>query len=224
MSTSAPATAARGRAAWLVLSGVVAAWWLFVAPAALGGPVTPIITRGVSMEPTYTAGDLAIGYRDRSPEVGDVLVARHPTGAVVLHRVIGRDADGFITQGDNLGAPDPWRTPPDDVLGTVRFSVDGAWRVLYLLQQPLVLGALAGVAVVAIAALASDGRLRPRRPPAGASWLVAIVAVGILPGLTASLTVTSDQLLAVELAYPQGLDPTYVVNPGGGCPPRSPNC
>ena len=225
--TSAPATAVGGRAiGWLVLSGVVGAWWLFLAPAALGGPVTPIITRGISMEPTYTSGDLAIGYRDRSPAVGDVLVARHPSGAIVLHRVIGQDAAGFITQGDNLDQPDPWRTPPDEVIGTVRFSVAGAWRVLALLQEPLVLGALAGLAVLAVAGLSADVRLRPRTPPPGMASVIVVVAVlGILPGLTASLTVTSDQLLAVHLDHPAGLSPTYLVNgSGGNCPPRNPNC
>lgn len=229
-----------GWARWAVLLAVVAGWYATLAPSVVGGPVTPVLTRGVSMQPTMSGGDLAIGYRDRRPEVGDIVIARHPSGPLVVHRMIGRDAEGIVTQGDNLGRPDPWRTAPEDVLGTVRFTVGGAWRVLAVLQDPRTMGLLAALLVVAVGGLRSSGDppTSPWRPSAPAVLSVvvvgaAIAVAGTAGGTTASFALTSDQL--VGFIDPAPLEPTYVVNPGGGgkggggggggaCPPAKPNC
>ncbi len=69
MPPASPSRAARATQLGLLVA-FVAAWWLTLAPAALGGPVSLVLTRGTSMLPTIEPGDLAVLYRDRHVEPG----------------------------------------------------------------------------------------------------------------------------------------------------------
>ncbi|MEX1165196.1 MAG: signal peptidase I [Nitriliruptor sp.] len=148
----------------VVLILVLAVAWLQFGPAQLGGRATYVSTHGESMEPTYSASDLVVITRAADHRVGDVIAYRSELlDTVVLHRIVDEDADGFITQGDNNDWLDQDRPTDADILGTPRFHVPRAGRIL---EVPTPVRA---TAVTALAALAFSGgrklsRRRARRP------------------------------------------------------------
>ncbi|MEB3247477.1 MAG: nickel-type superoxide dismutase maturation protease [Synechococcus sp.] len=61
---------------------------------------------GPSMAPTLTTGDRVLITRHRTPALGDVVVAWHPTasGRRLIKRLIRIDASGLWLEGDNPDA------------------------------------------------------------------------------------------------------------------------
>lgn len=217
---------------------VVGIWYVTLAPSRFGGPLTPVLVRGVSMEPTYSTGDLVLAYRG-TPRVGDVLTYQHPDGAVVIHRLVEITEDGYLTQGDNVAAPDPWIVAPEDVLGTARVVLPGFAHRLSWVTTPGVSAALAGVVAFVVVLIPSptERRWRRRRRASVASRRSVTVAslamiAMLLPvtGAAASLLVQAASLTSLEIP---AADCTYRVNsnqsrtcdgngggpPGGGGPP-----
>jgi signal peptidase I len=141
---------------------LLAAAWLFL-PTALGGSTTYVSTYGTSMEPHFSTGDLAVLRPAGSYEVGDVIAYRseglHTT---VMHRVVERDGDRFVTQGDSNDFLDEDTPTADEVLGALWFRVPQGGRVLAVLSSPAVLG----VVSLAIGVLMWAAR-RPRRRDRG---------------------------------------------------------
>src|SRR4051812_28356179 len=60
------------------------------------------VTHGISMEPQYHQGDLVFLLKENSYEIGQI-AAYHGNrpGLVVLHRIVGGDARGYVFKGDN---------------------------------------------------------------------------------------------------------------------------
>lgn len=131
---------------WPVLIGVLL--W----PTQFGGASTFVIVVGHSMEPTLHTGDLAYARRFGTVDVGTLVVYEVPdgpaAGKLVIHRIVGGDANGYVTQGDNNPSPDPWRPTFDDIDGTVLFHVPMAGRPIQVLAQPLVVAAIAALLTV----------------------------------------------------------------------------
>lgn len=133
----------------LLLATAAAAYALW--PASLGGSSRIIVVQGHSMEPTYQLGDLLLVRTDASPEVGDVVVFRIPAdepggGSLVVHRIIGRRADGSaITQGDNRTTPDPYHVRPHDIVGRPLTSVPHGGRLIGLASRPTTVGLVSGL-------------------------------------------------------------------------------
>lgn len=131
LSRLRPAIFAQG--ALLILLAALA--W----PASLGGAFGVVAIAGRSMEPTYQLGDVVITWK-QPVAPGDVILYRVPEGSAgagnpVIHRVTGGDRNGWITQGDNVGRPDPWRPAESDVLGVARFRAPIDGRVIGLLRS-----------------------------------------------------------------------------------------
>lgn len=221
------ATSPRPLRAALGAAAVVALWYVTLAPSTLGGPVTPILTRGTSMLPDIETGDVVISYRDPRLEVGEIAAFRGPAGALVLHRIVAIDGDRVITKGDNLGTPDPWDTRIADVVGTARIHVPGMGPILDRLREPLVLASLVALAGVSLflltvppsAGLGGDPTARPARrrdPRDRRRWrrpagLVLLLGMALpIPGSLASLDVVADQLTSTQDSGPF---PTYVDTP-----------
>jgi signal peptidase len=116
-------------AGWALFAASVAAWALFLRPAALGGPATYVIVSGHSMEPALHTGDLVVARRQSTYRRGDVIAYhimknRAGAGALVIHRIIGGSSqDGYVTRGDNRSYRDPWRPKPADIAGTMQLHV-----------------------------------------------------------------------------------------------------
>ena len=155
---------ARRAASLLLLVLVVGAWFVLLRPAWIGGSATWIVVRGSSMLPTFASGDLVIVRSEASYRVGDVVAYRVPDGEigaghVVIHRLVGGDADAFVAQGDNNDAPDPWRPAAARIAGRAWVSIPGVGRLVSWMRQPGFLGAAAAALVV--------GWLVTRRTPSG---------------------------------------------------------
>ena len=127
----------------VVLALVLSVVWLFW-PLALGGGTTYLATHGVSMEPGFHAGDLAILRTADRYAVGDVVAYRSKNlnDTVVMHRVVSADVDGFVTQGDNNAWLDPDKPSRDEILGRLFLRIPRGGIALDAVASP---GALAFV-------------------------------------------------------------------------------
>ena len=162
---------------FLELAAVIAfaaAWALTLRPASLGGPATYVVVRGDSMLPDFHSGDLVVLHTASAYGSGDVVGYRVPdgdvgAGHVVVHRIVEGDGDlGYTVEGDNNPAPDPWVPHARDIAGKVWLLVPGLGRVILLVHQPAVAGALAVSLLVMFLlarrpAVAGPRTERPRR-------------------------------------------------------------
>lgn len=158
------------RTALLVLSLAVAiaGVGVFLLPSQLGGRATFVVTDGTSMQPGISTGDLVIAREASSYAVGDVVAFHsHELDTTVLHRIVDRDADGFITQGDNNDWLDPERPTEEQILGRMWVKIPAGGKILSALGSP------AGTAGMSTFALVGSGfginattrRRRRRRKP-----------------------------------------------------------
>ncbi len=136
--------------AGLVAGGASVALLILFWPASLGGDVSYVVVRGVSMEPTLQPGELAVMRTQDGYTPGDVVAYRVPegefgAGAVIIHRIVGGNAeDGFVVQGDNKEGPDRWLPKPENIVGKMWFNVPGGGDWFAKLREPLGRGAVVG--------------------------------------------------------------------------------
>jgi signal peptidase I len=150
---------------------LLAAAWLFL-PTALGGSTTYVSTVGDSMEPGFTAGDLAVLRPADVYAPGDVVAySAASLGTTVMHRIVDRDAaGGFVLQGDNNSWLDEDRPGSEEILGRLWFRIPHGGTAIEALRSAWVL-ALIGVAAAAVTAVTvrpprrRGGAHRPGRPP-----------------------------------------------------------
>ena len=168
---NAASRAARTSAAIALVLAAVWGFW----PLALGGDTTYVTTHGISMEPRFHTGDLAILRAAPTYSVGDVVAYRSDSlDTVVMHRIVDRDGDRFVIQGDNNTWLDEDHPAEDQILGEFWLRVPQGGKVLGALRSPAALVVL-GLATVVLGAFARDPRRRDgrrnrrrhaRRPPA----------------------------------------------------------
>ena len=137
------------RAANALAVAAVIAVLVVLRPGPLGGGSALTVISGNSMEPTMSQGDAVLALRHSSYNPGDIVVYRIPdgpaTGRHVIHRLVERTPDGWVTQGDNRDTVDPWRPTDSDIVGVAAVAVPGAGNVVLWLGSR--------TAVVIIAAL-----------------------------------------------------------------------
>ncbi len=148
-----------------------AGWIVFLRPLTLGGDATYVVIRGSSMLPAFKGGDLVIARSAAVYTAGDALAYRVPSGeigagTIVIHRIIGGDAEaGFTLQGDNNSAPDPWHPRLADIVGKAVLTVPDAGRAIAFLHQPAMLGGMAaGVVVMWVFARQPKSKAKPPTP------------------------------------------------------------
>ena len=162
----------------IAIIAIVAVDAYFLWPTQLGGATSIVVVSGISMEPEYRTGDLVIA-RVMEPSQGDVVVYSTDQGARIMHRIVGGDESGWITQGDNNAYEDPFRPTIDDIEGVAVISYPSVGRASALLLSPIVW------AVVLLGALVFGLRWRlPRRhrPATAASSVTPDDATGTLSG------------------------------------------
>jgi len=136
--------------------------WYFLAPQQLGGHTTYVATHGISMEPRFHTGDLAVLRPTTSYEVGDVVAYRSATlHTVVMHRIVGRDGTGFVFKGDNNSWLDPDHPTQADLLGRLALRVPDGGRYLGVLHSTQ--GRVIAALLVALLLLGGAGGVRRRR-------------------------------------------------------------
>jgi signal peptidase len=94
-----------------------------------------------SMEPVLSAGDLVIIKETKNVDVGDVIVYQSSDNELIIHRIISRDNDTIVTQGDANNAADVPITI-DAVKGKMTRHVPKLGMLVRLLKQPAVVIAL----------------------------------------------------------------------------------
>ena len=124
--------------------------WLSFAPRQVGGPVSYVVTSGISMEPMLHAGDLAVVRERDSYRVGDVVAFYNKDlKRVVLHRILKREGDLYVFKGDNNDFIDSYRPSREDLIGELWIQVPAAGKVLtgspLLIAILTVLGTFAGL-------------------------------------------------------------------------------
>jgi signal peptidase I len=205
---------------------VLGCLWFYFAPAPLGGSTTYVVTHGVSMEPHFHTGDLAVVRSQSVYHVGEV-VAYHnkELHTIVLHRIIGRDGNRYIFKGDNNDFIDFEHPAASQLIGALWFHIPGAGATLQSIRSPALVGILVAGALLLLmgGVFARRRRLRHRQRRAGqspgrghihspmpatdaATTILALGLVALLPFVmlaVLSFTRPSSKLHAVPLAYKQ---------------------
>jgi signal peptidase I len=148
--------------ALLIVAGVA---WFYFAPIKIGGSARYVVTSGISMEPRFHAGDLAIVRPESNYRVGEI-VAYWSTAlrTVVLHRIIAKDGNTYEFKGDNNHFIDPVRPTRSELLGKLWLHVPHAGRVLEMLHTRVAAALLcAVVGLLTLFGVTESGRRRRRR-------------------------------------------------------------
>lgn len=90
-------------------------------------PVSPVAVATGSMEPNINIGDVAVvlQYDSDKLETGDI-VQYKGDNCTVIHRIVEKNGDIFITKGDANNAPDLMPVEKSQILGKVVFTVPKA--------------------------------------------------------------------------------------------------
>lgn len=185
------------------LIGVVLLALMALAGAAVAtGRVGYVVTDGVSMQPTYHTGDLVVVARSASYHKGEIVEYDGSLNGhlVVLHRIVGGDANGFVIKGDNNQSTDPIHPRADQIIGRAVLHIP---KIGAAVESPITRG------LVLLAVLALFGALivKPSRRPgahygsrrasdrSNTIWktlvaldLVVLAAVGMAFGLSSAST------------------------------------
>jgi signal peptidase I len=143
---------------------VLACLWLYFAPVGLGGSTTYVVTDGISMEPRFHTGDLAVVRAQGSYHVGEI-VAYHSKAfhTIVLHRIIAIAGDRYVFKGDNNNFVDFEHPARSQLIGSLWLHIPGAGARLQSLGSPQLVGVLIGVATLLLCGTAFTTRRRRRR-------------------------------------------------------------
>jgi signal peptidase I len=205
---------------------VLGCMWFYFAPAPFGGSTTYVVTRGVSMEPHFHTGDLAIVRSQSSYHVGEV-VAYHnkELHTIVLHRIIGRDGNRYIFKGDNNDFIDFEHPRASQLIGALWIHIPGAGATLQSIRSPALVGILVAGALLLLmgGVFVRRRRLRRRQRRAGQSpehghihspmpatdsvtMILALGLIALLPFVMLAVlafTRPSTKLHTVPVAYKQ---------------------
>jgi signal peptidase I len=149
------------------LVAVAGATWVCFAPIALGGSTAYVVTHGISMEPRFHTGDLAIVRAASSYRVGQI-VAYHSSllHEVVLHRIVGIRHGRYIFKGDNNDFFDPVHPTRSELIGRLWIHLPRVGLVLEKFRTPFgaaILAAGIGLLLVSFEKEYTKGR-RSRMP------------------------------------------------------------
>ncbi|MHB1568851.1 MAG: S24/S26 family peptidase [Solirubrobacteraceae bacterium] len=144
-----------------LLLGAGAAW-SYLAPTAIGGSTTYVVTSGISMQPRFHSGDLALVRPATRYHVGEIAAYRSSLlHVIVLHRIVAIHDGHYTFKGDNNHFLDPTRPTRAQMLGRLWMRIPHGGEVISWLHQPLTGAMLAGG--LALLWLLGDAQRRRRR-------------------------------------------------------------
>jgi signal peptidase I len=213
----------------LILAGCL---WFFFAPIPLGGSTSYVVTHGVSMQPLFHTGDLAIVRSKPTYRVGEIVAYHNKMlHTIVLHRIIGREGGRYIFKGDNNNFIDPEHPRASQLIGGLWIHIAGAGRTMQSIANPARAGLLIALGVLLLTGGVFVRRRRrrgrdrrtggatlhaPRSLPLSASAPAATIsAIGIvllLPFLVLALlafTRAPSTRHAVQVPYTQSATLSY---------------
>lgn len=89
-----------------------------------------------SMADAIQPNDLIITKSQKTYEIGDIIMFESGS-ATVTHRIIDRNAEGYITRGDANQTADETPVPPEKVIGRVIAVIPKIGRVISFFATPL---------------------------------------------------------------------------------------
>ncbi len=156
--------AAQSLAGAVALTATLA--WLFLAPTALGGSTTYVVTDGISMLPHFHGGDLALVRSEGSYRVGEIVAYRSKLlDTIVLHRIVAVKDGHYFFKGDNNNYVDVEHPTQSQLVGALWLHIPGLGARLAPLRSPLAIGALVAAAVLFLGGGAFHRRRRRRWTP-----------------------------------------------------------
>ncbi len=126
---------------------VAGLFWINFAPPRMGGDSIYVVTSGISMEPRFHTGDLAVLRPASYYHVGEIVGYQAPVIGIVLHRIIGEVDGHFLMKGDNNNFVDTYHPTPRDVVGRLWLHVPKIGRLINSQRDR---EASAGVGVIAV--------------------------------------------------------------------------
>lgn len=139
---------------WLV---VLAAVVVAAAIAVAWSSSTFVVTRGASMKPRISSGDLVVLRPRDTYRPGDVAGYRSPSlRRLVVHRIASEAPNGFTFRGDANAAPDPDVVPESAIVGVMAVRIPKAGAALFWLSRPF------NAVLLLIALVLAVQRLRAR--------------------------------------------------------------
>lgn len=166
---SAPLTLSASRRLRRVVSGLVAAvvlvgGWFLLAPVAIGGPTSYVVTQGVSMLPRFQPNGLVLTRAQNSYHVGEIVAYHnHQLKAVVMHRIVARDGSRYVMKGDNNDFRDSYHPTRSDLIGREWISIPHGGAFFQFLRKPIVFGVIIGVLSMISASAYAPRKSRRRR-------------------------------------------------------------
>lgn len=144
------------------MAALLAAAWLNLAPTAVGGSTSYVMTSGVSMLPHFRAGGLVITQERDSYHVGEV-VAYHnrQLHGVVMHRIVAMDGDRYVFKGDNNDFRDSYHPKKSDLVGQEWLYWPQGGAYFHMLQTPFLFALI--MAFAGVMAFRPDRSKRGRR-------------------------------------------------------------
>ncbi|HYB29822.1 MAG TPA: signal peptidase I [Solirubrobacteraceae bacterium] len=139
--------------------------WFYLAPASIGGFTTYVVTHGISMEPRFHTGDLALVRPADHYEVGDI-VAYHSSllHEVVLHRIVAIHDGRYTFKGDNNSFLDPVHPARSQLVGKLWIHLPRAGALLTVIHTPVVEAVMCGLlGLLLVSAFGEQERRRRRR-------------------------------------------------------------
>ncbi len=144
----------------LVVAGLL---WVNLAPTHLGGDAVYVVTSGVSMEPRFHTGDLAILRPAASYHVGEIVGYESPGIGIVLHRIIGSIGGRFLMKGDNNNFVDRYHPVPSDIVGRLWLHIPKLGRLVSNKGNRAATVAVAAGAMAGIIGVPGERERRRRR-------------------------------------------------------------
>jgi signal peptidase I len=150
--------------------GLLAFVWIQLAPHQLGGKADYVVTSGISMEPKFHTGDLAIVRQQPSYRVGEIVAYRSPMlHTTILHRIVKIQGGHYFFKGDNNGYVDPEHPTKSQLLGALWLHLPGAGSQFREIGSPLVVGLLVTLAALLFGGSAFTRGRRERRRRRGST-------------------------------------------------------
>jgi len=218
---------------------VLACLWFFFAPIGLGGSTSYVVTDGISMQPRFHTGDLAVVRSRGDYRVGEI-VAYHNREfhTIVLHRIIALAGGRYVFKGDNNNFVDFEHPARSQLIGSLWIHVPGVGAKLESIRSPVLTGVLVGLGTLLLAGAAFTQKRRRRRRqrrggesavdtprpalPHATEPVVGVLALGaliLLPFLVLALlafTRPSSALLPSKVPYKQSGTLSYSANSAPG--------
>jgi signal peptidase I len=140
---------------------VLGCLWFYFAPVSLGGSTSYVVTDGISMEPRFHGGDLAVVRSQSAYHVGEIVAYHNKMfHTIVLHRIVGRVGDRYVFKGDNNDFVDFEHPAAGQLIGSLWLHFPGWGARLNSWRSP---GLIAGLVVLGTLLLAGGAFVQHRR-------------------------------------------------------------